>query len=68
MAEPTCPQCGVAGIENFASRESTERSKTRDPWFVVVYCSACGHVHQVLAKHVFTQTLAPRFVVPDNKR
>jgi len=64
MAEPTCPNCRAEGIDNFASRESVERSKTRDPWFLVVYCSACGHVHQVLAKHVFSQAQTPKFRLP----
>lgn len=64
MAEPTCPSCGVAGIEHFASRESVERSRKNDPWFVVIYCNQCGYVHDIIAKHVFTQRQAPRFVLP----
>jgi len=64
MAEPKCPSCGIEGIEHFASRRSAEQSRARDPWFVVVFCDACGHVHQVLAKHVFSQPTSPRFVLP----
>ena len=58
-------ECWAAeGIQHFASRESVERSKSREPWFVVVYCKACGHVHQVVAKHVFSQAQTPRFNLP----
>lgn len=64
MAEPKCPACSIEGIEHFASRRSVEQSRRRDPWFVVVYCNGCGHVHQVLAKHVFAETGAPRLVIP----
>ncbi|MCY4143737.1 MAG: transcriptional regulator [Gammaproteobacteria bacterium] len=61
-AEPTCPECGVAGIEHFANQESRQRSRNREPWFFVVYCSNCGHVYNTIAKHVFSQT-ATRVVV-----
>ena len=60
--EPKCPDCGVSGVEHFASRESLQRSRTRDPWFFVVYCNKCGHVYNVVVKHVFSQT-ATRVVV-----
>ena len=59
-----CPECGVSGIEHIISRDSTERSRTRDPWFHVVFCDECGHVYNVLAKHVFSHGQAPRFVIP----
>ena len=45
------------------SKESLERSRSRDPWFVVVYCDNCGHVYDVVAKHVFTQSGSARLVV-----
>ena len=61
--EPRCPSCGVVGIEHFVTRDSVEVSRSRDPWFVVVHCDRCGHVYNVLAKHVFTQTQAPPFVI-----
>jgi len=64
MAEPVCPECGVEGIEHIVSKESVERSRTRQPWFLVVYCEACGHVYEVLAKHVFSQPVAPRLTLP----
>lgn len=60
--EPTCPKCGVAGIEHFASRESKQRSRNREPWFFVIYCNKCGYVHNTVVKHVFSQT-ATRVVV-----
>ncbi len=63
-AQPRCPDCGISGIEHIVSRESTERSRTRQPWFLVVHCAACGHVYQVLAKHVFSQPVTPRLVLP----
>ena len=49
---PKCPGCGVAGIEHFVSKESTSRSRYREPWFFVIYCDQCGHVYNVIAKHV----------------
>ena len=64
MAEPTCPNCAATGIDNIVSQESVERSKTRQPWYLVVYCSECGHVYQVLAKHVFSQPVPPRLTLP----
>ena len=64
-AEPTCPSCNIAGIQHFASKESMERSRSRDPWFVVVYCDNCGHVYDVMAKHVFTQSATARLFMRD---
>jgi hypothetical protein len=29
-----------------------------------VHCNACGHVYDVIAKHVFNQPTVPRFVLP----
>ena len=54
-AEPKCPSCGVTGIQHIKSRESVERSKSQSPWFFVVYCDQCGHIHDIIAKHVFSQ-------------
>lgn len=62
--QPRCPACGISGIEHIVSRESVERSRTRQPWFLVVHCAACGHVYQILAKHVFSQPVTPRLVLP----
>ncbi|HEY9135026.1 MAG TPA: hypothetical protein VIM85_04475 [Pseudomonadales bacterium] len=52
MTEPKCPDCAVQGINHLVSKDSTEHSKKRDPWFYVVYCNQCGHVYGVFAKHV----------------
>lgn len=65
MAEPKCPDCGVQGIDQIVSGESRERSRNRQPWFLVVYCRACGHVYGVVAKHVFSQPVPPKLVLPD---
>ena len=65
MAEPKCPSCAVEGVQHFASKESLEKSRLKDPWFIVVYCDNCGHVYEVLAKHVFTQAASARLVVRD---
>tara|TARA_B100001113_G_C20704810_1_gene446743 strand:- start:146 stop:346 length:201 start_codon:yes stop_codon:yes gene_type:complete len=65
MAEPKCPDCGVQGIEQIVSGESEERSRNRQPWFLVVYCRSCGHVYGVVAKHVFSQPVPPKLVLPD---
>jgi len=62
--EPRCPNCDVSGIDYIISRESNERSRDRKPWFYVIYCSACGHVYDVVAKHVFSQSATPRLVLP----
>ena len=64
MTEPCCPDCNVEGIENIVSKESVERSRTRQPWYLVVYCNNCGHVYDILAKHVFSQPLTPRLTLP----
>lgn len=64
MAEPTCPKCGIEGVEHIVTKESVERSRTKQPWFLVVYCTSCGHVYDVLAKHVFSQPIAPRLTLP----
>ncbi len=66
IAEPTCPQCSIKGIQHIVSRPSVERSRAQEPWFFVVFCSDCGHVYNVLAKHVVSQRTAPRFVLPKN--
>jgi uncharacterized Zn finger protein len=64
MADPKCPDCGIAGIEHIVSADSTERSRTRSPWFVVIHCDACGHVYDVITKHVFEEKAPIRFVIP----
>lgn len=64
MAEPKCPSCAVTGISHIVSKESAERSKSRQPWFLVVHCDVCGHVYGVLAKHTFSQPLAPKLTIP----
>lgn len=67
MTEPTCPNCSVAGVENITSKESIERSKTRQPWYLIVHCNQCGHVYDIIAKHVFSQPIAPNLVLPKLK-
>jgi len=64
MAEPVCPRCGVSGIEHIVSKDGRERSRSRQPWFIVVHCDQCGHVYNVLAKHVLAESVAPKFVLP----
>ena len=64
MVDPRCPDCEVTGIEHIVSKESTERSKTKQPWFIVVHCNQCGHVYGVLTKHTFSQPVTPRLTLP----
>ncbi len=64
MADPKCPECGTEGIEHIVSKDSVERSRTQTPWFVVIHCNACGHVYDVIAKHVFEAKAPIRFVLP----
>jgi uncharacterized Zn finger protein len=64
MAQPKCPDCGIEGMEHIVSRESAERSHSRQPWFLVVHCDGCGHVYGVVAKHVFAQPVPPKLVLP----
>ncbi|MEQ8861058.1 MAG: hypothetical protein RIC56_20615 [Pseudomonadales bacterium] len=66
-AEPKCPDCGVQGMNHIVSRESVERSRHRQPWFLVIHCNACGHVYDVIAKHVFSHSVPPRLVLPDHR-
>lgn len=66
MAEPTCPKCQATGIEKIVSKNSVERSRIGTPWFIVVYCKDCGHIYNVMPKHVFTQNIAKsKFIMPD---
>ena len=67
MAEPKCPNCAIEGIEHFKSKDSMERAKNGTPWFILVYCGECGHVHQTLAKHVFTTSTSSPFIMPNLK-
>ncbi len=64
VAQPTCPECSVSGIEHVVSKDSVEHSRRREAWFYVVYCSECGHVYGVFSKHVFTQSKPVQFVMP----
>lgn len=64
MTEPRCPDCNITGIQHIVSVDSRERSRTRQPWFVVVHCSECGHVYNTFAKHTFSQSVTPNFVLP----
>lgn len=64
MAAPKCPECGITGIEHIVSQDSVEKSKTRQPWFVVIHCAACGHVYDVIAKHTFALPVTAKFVLP----
>ena len=65
MSEPKCPSCSISGMEHIVSKESTERSRTRQPWFLVVHCDACGHVYGVFAKHTFSQPVTPKLTLPN---
>ena len=51
-------------MQHIVSRESTERSKTKQPWFLVVHCDECGHVYGVIAKHIFSQPVTPKLTLP----
>lgn len=64
MAEPRCPNCDAEGVEHIVSKDSQEKSKTKQPWFVVIYCDVCGHVYDVLAKHVFSVPVTPKLTLP----
>jgi uncharacterized Zn finger protein len=64
MAEPVCPTCGIEGVGHIVSRDSEEKSRTKQAWFVIVHCDACGHVYNVLAKHVFTVPVTPPLSLP----
>ena len=64
MAEPKCPVCAVEGMAHIVSKESEERSKTNQPWFLVVHCNQCGHIYDVVAKHVFSAPVPPKLVLP----
>jgi len=68
MSEPKCPECAITGIEHIISKESAEKSRNREPWFLIVHCNACGYVYNVLSKHVFSQTRTPKFKLPGIKR
>ncbi len=65
MAEPKCPECGVEGMSHIVSKESEERSKTKQPWFLVIHCDRCGHIYDVVAKHVFSTPVPPKLVLPE---
>ena len=65
MAEPKCPGCEAAGMDFIVSKESSERSKTKQPWFLVVHCDQCGHVYGVLTKHTFSQPVTPKLTLPN---
>lgn len=67
MAEPKCPNCSIEGVQHFKSKESLERAKNGTPWFILVYCDGCGHVHQILSKHVFTTSTSSPFIMPSLK-
>ena len=64
MAEPKCPECAVEGISHIVSVDSEERSKTKQPWFLVIHCNQCGHVYDVVAKHIFSMPVTPKLVLP----
>ena len=63
MAEPKCPDCGIAGVNHLVAADSSEKSRDGKPWFNIVYCDACGHVYGVFAKHVFGPRGGPQLVV-----
>lgn len=64
MTEPVCPGCGAAGTSHFVSKDSREKSRGGQAWYVIVHCDVCGHVYGVFPKHVFAETTLPRIVVP----
>jgi hypothetical protein len=54
----------VSGIEHIVSTDSVERSKTKQPWFLIIHCNKCGHVYGVVAKHTFSQPVTPKLTLP----
>jgi ribosomal protein S27E len=52
-------------MSHIVSKESAERSKTKQPWFLVVHCDQCGHIYGVLAKHTFSQPVTPKLTLPN---
>ena len=65
MAEPKCPDCAATGMDKIVSKESGERSRRKEAWFYVVHCNECGHVYNVITKHVFSQSKPGHFVLPN---
>ena len=63
MAEPKCPDCGAQGAQHIVSSDSVEKSRDGKPWFAIVHCDECGHVHGVFAKHIFGPRSGPQLVV-----
>jgi hypothetical protein len=51
-------------MSHIVSKDSVERSKTKQPWFLVIHCDSCGHVYGVLAKHTFSQPVTPKLTLP----
>ncbi|MDA1075322.1 MAG: hypothetical protein O3A63_11260 [Proteobacteria bacterium] len=51
-------------MEHIVSKDSVEKSKTRQPWFVVIHCDGCGYVYGAIAKHTFAQAVTAKFVLP----
>ena len=64
MADPKCPECAISGVEHIISKDSVEKAKTRQPWFVIIHCSNCGYVYNTIAKHTFAMPVTPKFVLP----
>ncbi len=63
MAEPKCPECQVSGVDYIVAKTSRQRSKTKQPWFLIVHCDNCGYVYDILAKHVFQIPVTPKFIL-----
>ena len=68
MADPKCPQCQVEGIQFIVSKDSEEKSRQGMAWFSVIHCNQCGHVYDIMTKHVFTPIRSNKLVIPDLKR
>lgn len=68
MAEPTCPNCSIAGVENIVSQPSAEASRHRNPWFEIIFCKECGHIYGMMTKHVFVRASGsgPSLFVPSS--
>jgi hypothetical protein len=54
MAEPKCPECKATGLDKIVSENSKEESQGGDTWFNIVFCSSCGYVYGVFAKHILS--------------
>jgi len=63
-AQPKCPDCQAAGLDNIVSAESKEKNGAGDAWFNIVYCQKCGHIYGIFSKYIITNASMPRMTLP----